>query len=123
VKFGSQSRLLGVSSGQSLETIQDSFSQLVKGAKLMLHQNALLTLRNSDLEEQLAVLTKRKTHKRKYIQHGETLEFGAAAERVTQTASTVVNPQRRLCSSSALGTLFTPCRCDKCGVRSQAKDS
>jgi uncharacterized low-complexity protein len=81
----------------------------------MLCQNALLALRNSDLEEQLAVLNKRKTCKRKYIQHSRTLEFGAAAEQVAQTASTVVNPQRRLCSGSALKTLSTKRRCGKCG--------
>jgi hypothetical protein len=62
VEFGSQSRLVHASFGQSLETIQDGFSQLVKGAELMLHQNALLASRNFDLEEQLAVLTKTKTH-------------------------------------------------------------
>jgi hypothetical protein len=87
VEFGSQSRLVCASFGQSLETIQDGFSQLVKGAKLMLHQSALLALRNSHLEEQLAVLTKWKTHKRKYIQYGGTLEFGAAADQVAQTTS------------------------------------
>jgi hypothetical protein len=80
----------------------------------MLHQNALLASRNSDLEEQLAVLTKWKTRKRKYIQHSETWEFGAAADQVAQTASTVVNPQRRLCSGCALGTLPTQRRCSKC---------
>jgi hypothetical protein len=30
------------------------------------------------------VLTKRKTHKRKYIQHGRTLEFGAAADQMAR---------------------------------------
>jgi hypothetical protein len=73
----------------------------------MLHQNALLALRNSELEEQLAVLTERKTHKRKYIQHSGTLEFGAAADQMAQSASTMVNPPRKLRSSGTLGTLPT----------------
>jgi hypothetical protein len=49
MEFGSQSRLVCASFSQSLETIQNGFSQLVKGAELMLHQNALLVLCNSDL--------------------------------------------------------------------------
>jgi hypothetical protein len=39
----------------------------MKGAKLMLHQNALLAAQNKELKEQLAVITKRKTRKRKQI--------------------------------------------------------
>jgi hypothetical protein len=46
---------------------QAGFSQLVKGAELMLHQNALLAARNTELEEQLAVMTKRKGRRRKQI--------------------------------------------------------
>ena len=61
------------------------------------------------------MLTKRKTRKRKYIQHGGKLEFGTAADQAAQTASAVVNPQRRLCSGGALGTLPTQRRCGKCG--------
>jgi hypothetical protein len=47
---------------------------IVKSAGLMLHQNTLLAARNNELEEQLAVMTKRKTHKRKRIQQGGTIE-------------------------------------------------
>jgi hypothetical protein len=53
----------------------------VKGAELMLHQNALLAARNHELEEQLAVITKRKSRKRKRIQQGGTIEYGMAAGR------------------------------------------
>jgi hypothetical protein len=45
----------------------------------MLHQNALQAARISELEEQLAMITKRKTRKRKHIQHGGTMEYGKAA--------------------------------------------
>jgi hypothetical protein len=53
----------------------------------MLHQNALLTAHVHELEEQLAVMTKRKTRKRKHIQHGGTMEYGEAAAQVAAKAS------------------------------------
>jgi hypothetical protein len=40
----------------------------------MLHQNALQAARIAELEEQLAVIIKRKTCKRKRIQQGGTIE-------------------------------------------------
>jgi hypothetical protein len=61
-------------------TAQAGFSQLIGGGELMLHKNALLAARTSELEEQLAVMTKRKMRKRKRIQHGGTMEYGEAAE-------------------------------------------
>jgi hypothetical protein len=45
----------------------------------MLHQNALQAARISELEEQLAIMTKRKSRKRKHIQHSGTIEYGKAA--------------------------------------------
>ena len=69
-------------------TAQTGFSQLVKGAELMLHQNALLVARNHELKEQLAVITKRKSRKRKRIQQGGTMEYGTAAAQVAAKAST-----------------------------------
>jgi hypothetical protein len=53
----------------------------------MLHQAVLLAARNTELEEQLAVITKRKTRKRKHIQHGGTMEYGEAAAQVAAEAS------------------------------------
>ena len=58
----------------------------------MLHQNALMSSRITELEEQLAVITKRKARKRKQIQHGGTIEYGEALTQVAATAS--VAPQR-----------------------------
>ena len=58
----------------------------------MLHQNALLTARVYELEEQLAVVTKRKSRKRKWIQQGGTIEYGTAAAQVAAEAFTA--PQR-----------------------------
>lgn len=45
----------------------------------MLHQNALQAARIYELEEQLAVMTKQKLRKRKWIQQGGTIEYGTAA--------------------------------------------
>ena len=64
-EFGSQLKLVRDSFTRSPVTAQTGFSQLVKGAELMLHQNALLAARNYELEEQLAEMTKRKSRKRK----------------------------------------------------------
>ena len=66
-EFGSQSNLVRESFTRSPVTTQAGFSQLIKGGELMLHQNALLTARVYELEEQLAVVTKRKSRKRKWI--------------------------------------------------------
>jgi hypothetical protein len=45
----------------------------------MLHQNVLQAAGISELEEQLAVITKRKTRKRKHVQHGSTMKYSKAA--------------------------------------------
>jgi hypothetical protein len=41
----------------------------------MLHQNALLSTRVYELKEQLVVVTKRKSRKRKWIEQGSTIEY------------------------------------------------
>jgi hypothetical protein len=82
----------------------------------MLHQNALLLARNNELEEQLAVMTKRKMRKHKQIQHGGTMEYGEAAAQVAAEASMAA---RR--SKKALGggdqerAQPTVRRCGNCG--------
>ena len=86
-EFGSQSKLVRESFIRSPITAQTGFSQLVKGGELMLHENALLAARNKELEEQLAVMTKRKSRKRKRIQQGGTMEYGEAAAQVAAEAS------------------------------------
>ena len=88
-EFGSQSKLVSDSFVRSPITAQAGFSQLVKGAELMLHQNALLAARNTELEEQLTVITKRKARKRKRIQHSGTIEYGIASEQIAAEASTM----------------------------------
>jgi hypothetical protein len=54
----------------------------MKGAEVMLHQNVLLTSRITELEQQIDIFTKRKTRKRKRIQHGGTIEYGTASVQV-----------------------------------------
>jgi hypothetical protein len=61
----------------------------------MLHQNALLAAWNSKLEEQLAVITKRKTHKCKQIQHGGTMEYSEAAAQVATEASVAARRSKK----------------------------
>ena len=66
----------------------------------MLHQNALLVARNRELEEQLAVMTKRKSRKRKWIQQGGTIEYGTAAAQVAVEASVAPQGSKKASSSS-----------------------
>jgi hypothetical protein len=53
----------------------------------MLHQNVLLTLRIIELEQQMDILTKRKTRKRKRIQYGGTMEYSTASAQVATEGS------------------------------------
>jgi hypothetical protein len=97
-------------------TAQASFSQLVKGAEGMLHQNALQAARITELEEQLSVITKRKARKRKCLQHGSTLEYGEAADQVAANAALVVNLLKRTRSSGPAGRPQpAQRRCGNCG--------
>ena len=67
----------------------------MKGAELILHQNALLAARNQELKEQLAVMTKRKSRKRKRIQQGGTMEYGEAAAQVAAEASVAAKRSKK----------------------------
>jgi len=116
-EFGSQSKLVRESFTRSPVTAQVGFSQLVKGAELMLHQNALLAARNHELEEQLAATTKRKSRKRKRIQQGGTMEYRIAAAQVAAEAS--IAPQRsKKARSSSNQEIAKPAlrRCGNCGA-------
>ena len=53
----------------------------------MLHENVLIKARVRELEEQLAAVTKRRGRKRKRIQTGGTLDFGAGASQVAESSS------------------------------------
>jgi hypothetical protein len=70
---------------------------LHQNAELMLHQNALLAARNYELKEQLAVMTKRKSRKRKRIQQGGTMEYGEAAAQVAAEASVAAERSKKAC--------------------------
>jgi hypothetical protein len=115
-EFGSQSELVRNSFTRSPLTAQVGFSQLVKGAELMLHQNALLTARNSELEEQLAVMTKRKTRKRKRVQQGGTMEYGKAATQVAARTSMAIEQSKKARSSGSEERVQPALRrCGNCG--------
>ena len=53
----------------------------------MLYKNVLMKARVRELEEQLAAVTKRRGRKRKRIQTGGTLDFGAGASQVAESSS------------------------------------
>ena len=99
-EFGFQSKLVRESSTQLPVTAQAGISQRVKGAELMLHQNALLVARIHKVEEQLAVLTKQKGRKRKRLQTGGTLEYSEGASQAVLAPSLTVQRARKVRSSS-----------------------
>jgi hypothetical protein len=72
----------------------------MKGAELMLHQNELLAARNSELEEQLAVITQGKARKRKQIQLGGTIEYGKGVAKVATKASIASKRSKKTYDSS-----------------------
>ena len=114
-EFGSQAKLVRESFIRSPETARNGFAQLIKGAELMLHQNALQAARITELEEQLAEITKRKARKRKHIQKGGTLEYGEASAQVA-AASAVPQANKRV--RGAVGGVDSQPnlrRCGKCG--------
>jgi hypothetical protein len=53
----------------------------------MLYQNILLTSRITELEQQIDILIKRKTHKRKRIQHSGTIEYSTISAQVATEGS------------------------------------
>ena len=82
----------------------------------MLHQNALLTARVHELEEQLEVTTKRKGRKRKRLQTGGILEYGTVAEQVATVASIPRNALKKARgSSTSERALPSQRQCGNCG--------
>ena len=82
----------------------------------MLHENVLFKARVRELEEQLAVMTKRKSRKRKRIQQGGTMEYRAAAAQVAAEASTASRMVKKARSSGGDDQAQpTQRRCGKCG--------
>jgi hypothetical protein len=61
----------------------------------MLHQNALLAAWNKEFKEQLAIITKRKTHKRKQIQHSSTIEYSESVSYVAAEASVAARQSKK----------------------------
>jgi hypothetical protein len=116
-EFSSQSRLVLESIRRSPVTASAGFSQLVKGAELMLHQNALQSARISELEEQLDVMTKRKSRKRKRLQKGGTLEYGETADQVAAGLSwTAAQSKKARRQGGQDRAPATQRRCGTCGV-------
>jgi hypothetical protein len=66
----------------------------------MLYQNMLQAAWITELEEQLAVITKRNTHKQKQIQQGSTMEYSEAVAQVAAEASVATKWLKKACGSS-----------------------
>jgi hypothetical protein len=64
----------------------------------MLYQNELLAARNSELKEQLAVITQRKARKRKQIQLGGIIEYGEGVAKVAAKASIASKRSKKTCN-------------------------
>ena len=82
----------------------------------MLHENVLIKARVRELEEQVAELTRRRGRKRKRIQTGGTIEFGAGALQVAKSASTARTTSKKGGSrGSQERTQLAQRRCGNCG--------
>jgi hypothetical protein len=115
-EFGAQSRLISDSFERSPATARSGFSQLVKGAEVMLHQNVLLTSRISELEKQLDIITKRKSRKRKRIQQGGTIEYGIGLWQAAANVSTTHKKSRKARGGGSNEPVQPALRrCRKCG--------
>ena len=66
----------------------------------MLHKNVIIKLQIQQLKEQIAELTKRKTRKRKQVQHGSTIEYSKAALYVAKSAGAAYTVLKKARSSS-----------------------
>jgi hypothetical protein len=89
----------------------------------MLHENALQAAQISELEEQLAVMTKRKTCKCKRIQYGSTIEYSEAAAQVATETSIAAGRSKKACGGGdqerAQPTVQRCGNCSKTGHNAQ----
>jgi hypothetical protein len=99
LEFGSQSKLVRKYFQCSPTTLQDGYSQLIKGAEHMLQKAILLDAQNCELQEQLEVMTRRKSRKRKRLQTGGTIEYGEGALQAAPALPLTVQPTKKACSS------------------------
>jgi hypothetical protein len=61
----------------------------------MLHQNAPLAARVSELKQRSDRVTKQKARKRRRLQHSGTIEYGEGSASVAAEASTVPGPSKK----------------------------
>ena len=115
-EFSSQSKLISKKFTQSPNSAQQAYAQLVRGGNSLLVQFNLQAARIKELEEQLAVQTKRKTRKRKQIQKGGTLEFGSGADlAVTASSSNTRATKRGRTNGNQEAPSRALRRCGNCG--------
>jgi hypothetical protein len=109
LEFGLQSKLVRDSFQRSPTTLEEVYSKLERGHQRLLHRVALVDAHVCDLEEQLAVMTKRKSRKRKRLQTGGTVEYGEGASRVALAQSSTVQSAKKAHSGGGSR------RCGNCG--------
>jgi hypothetical protein len=82
----------------------------------MLHQNVLLTSRITELKQQIDILTKRKTRKRKRIQYDGTMEYDTASAQVATEGSSLSKRAKKQRPSGNNEPAHSALRhCSKCG--------
>ena len=99
-EIGPQSKFWSASFTQSAVAVQQGFSQLAKGIKLVLHETLLMSSRIIEPHEQLATMIGRKACKSKKIQHINTTEYGAASAQVISEASSATQGSKKNRDSS-----------------------
>jgi hypothetical protein len=82
----------------------------------MLYQNVLLTSRITELEQQMDILTKRKTRKRRRIQHGGIMEYGTILAQVAAEGSSLSKRAKKQRTLGGDELAYSALRhCSKCG--------
>ncbi|KAF2686365.1 hypothetical protein K458DRAFT_299139, partial [Lentithecium fluviatile CBS 122367] len=88
-------KLIRKSFKKLLITLERSFTQLIKGAKIIVYKYALIRAYNTKLKVQIETLTKRRSRKRKRIQQGGTIEYGKASAQVAAEALAALQPLKK----------------------------
>jgi hypothetical protein len=107
LEFRSQSKLVRDSFQRSPTTLEEVYSKLERGNPRLLHRVALINAHVRNLDEQFAVITKRKSRKRKRLQTGGTVEYGEGASQATAAPSPTVQPAKRLVVVVVVGAAAT----------------
>jgi len=115
-EFASQSKFVKNKLGSSPNSLNDGYTQLIKGATKMNHRLLFLENQVTELEEANALANGRRMRKRKRVQQGGTLTFedGQATTVILQHSESRSSKRARGDDDSR-GKQPTQRRCGKCG--------